>query len=87
MNSRLNRLSIWEAGITEHKFLFFFTITMNKNRFASVVFLLCAVCWVLSGILMLSSGSVSLFAVDIALAAVFISLSVLFQRKAQKEIL
>ena len=86
MNSRLSRLNTWEAGTTEHKF-HFFTITMNGNRVASVVFLLCAVCWVLSGILMLSSGSVSLFAVDIALAAVFISLSVLFQRKAQKEIL
>ena len=58
---------------------------MNKNRFASVVFLLCAVCWMISGILALSGSSVSQFAVDIALAAVFISLSVLFQRKAQKE--
>jgi len=58
---------------------------MNGNRVASIGFLLCAVCWMISGILMLSIGSVSQFAVDIALAAVFISLSVLFLRKAQKE--
>ena len=58
---------------------------MKKERVASICFLLCAVCWMISGILMLSVGSVSQFAVDIVLAAVFISLSVLFQRKAQKE--
>ena len=58
---------------------------MKKERVASICFLLCAVCWMISGILMLSRGGVSQFAVDIALAAVFISLSVLFQRKAQKE--
>ena len=58
---------------------------MKKERVASICFLLCAVCWMISGILMLSIGSVSQFSVDIALAAVFISLSVLFQRKAQKE--
>ena len=58
---------------------------MKKERAASICFLLCAVCWIISGILMLSVDSVSQFAVDIALAAVFISLSVLFQRKAQKE--
>ena len=58
---------------------------MKKERVASICFLLCAVCWMISGILMLSIGSVSQFTVDIALAAVFISLSVLFQRKAQKE--
>ena len=58
---------------------------MKKERFASICFLLCAVCWIISGVLSLAGGAVTQFALDLALAAVFISLSALFQRKAQKE--
>ena len=77
MNSRLNRLSTWEAGITEHKF-HFFTITMNGNRVASILFILAGLCFLISGIMAVS-------AVYIALAVVFVCLSVIFQRRAKKE--